>query len=488
MRNLIILIIHKKTLLIIFLLLVALVLTCTCNEQEVFTSTLGEIFGPLCFVNKKIFIDPGHGGEDPGCSDTRQKIFEEDINLRVGQLIHEILVKSGAEITMSRESDRDYVLPKEQRGNQTKKRSDLNFRLQMAEDLQADVFVSLHVNATQRGSYSGAEAFYNPADPYSLLLARSIQEHLRSIPNMTKRTAKPGDYYILKKTTMPSVIVEMGYLSNSRERELLVKADYQKAVALAISRGLADYFTDRAKDSEMPAALQVLATEKPKVAIVIDDVGTSYNKGVEEIFALQQYPLTLAIMPNMENTTEHSLRADRSGFEVLIHMPMEPENGNTSWLGPGAIKNRMSKEEINNNLNIAFGQIPNAVGMNNHMGSLITKNKEKMRLVMDFLHDKEMLFLDSRTNSASVCREAAQEAGVKYAKRDIFLDSRYDYASITKQIYKLAELARQNGYAIGIGHVGPQGLNTAKALADTLPILEEQGIELVFVSELLNDF
>ena len=443
-----------------------------------------KIFKPLSLVNKKIFIDPGHGGEDPGTNDPSQGIYEEDINLKVAQITRNILNKSGAEIILSRESDRDYVLPKAQRGNQTRKLSDLSFRIKMAEDSQAEVFVSLHVNATRKRSYSGAEAFYNPSNPYSVLLAQSIQKHLRNIPDMTKRIAKPGNYYILEKTSMPSVIVEMGFLSNSKEKELLVKKNYQEALALAICRGLVDYFNERTLGYESPAALQVLATAKPKVAIIIDDLGTSYNKGVEDMFALYKYPLTLAIMPNMDMTKQHAVRAEKSGIEVLIHMPMEPEKGKSGWLGPGAIKHTMSREEILNSLNKALEQIPNAVGMNNHMGSLITKKKVQMLPVMEFLREHEMFFVNSRTNGSTACKEAAKEIGVPYAERTLFLDNQYDYNSIRKEILKLAELARANGSAIGIGHVGPQGVNTAKALADTLPLLEEQGIELVFVSEL----
>ena len=331
MKKLIVLTIQKKTIIVASLLFVSLVKIFLCFEHQLITDTFGDTFNSSALANKKIFIDPGHGGEDPGCNDPRLGIYEKDINLIVGQLIREILKKTEAEIIMSRENDRDYVLPKDQRGNLTKKLSDLNIRIKMAEDAKADVFVSLHVNTTKKSSYSGAEAFYNPANPYSVLLAQNIQNHLRNIPNMTKRIAKPGDYYILNNTSMPSVIVEMGYLSNSKEKELLMKKSYQENLALAISRGLVDYFENLALEAETPAASQDLATVKPKVAIIIDDLGTSYNGGVEKIFELYKYPLSL----------------------------------------------------------------------------------------------------------------------------------------------------------VGIGHVGPQGLNTAKALADTLPLLEEQGIELVFVSELV---
>lgn len=485
MKKLMVVTVRKKYLIFVSLLLAATVMIYVYYEQQVIGAMFYELFSPLYIVDKKIFLDPGHGGEDPGCNDPFLGIYEEDINLQVSQILQNILDKTGAEIILSRDSDKDYVLPKDLRGNQTKKQCDLMARIKMAEDSKAEVFVSLHVNATRKKSYSGAEAFYNPANPYSLLLAQNIQNHLRNIPGMTKRIAKPGSYYLLKNTSMPSVIVEMGYLSNSKEKDLLIKENYQQALALAISRGLVDYFKERSIGVESTAALQALASGTPKVAIIIDDLGTTYNKGVEQIFALQKYPLTLAIMPNLDKTKEHAQRAEKAGFEVLIHMPMEPEHGPSSWLGPGAIKHTMNKEEVRNNLKTALEQLPNAVGMNNHMGSLITQKREMMLPIMEFLRDRQMFYINSRTNDKNVCREVADEIGVPYGERTHFLDDKYDYNSIKTEILRLSEYARKNGYAIGIGHVGPQGLNTAKALSDTLPILEEQGIELVFVSELV---
>jgi N-acetylmuramoyl-L-alanine amidase len=309
MRKLKVFIIQKKYLITVPLLLAAVLATYILYECHLAKASFGEIFGPLCIVNKKIFLDPGHGGEDPGCNDPRRGIYEEDINLNVAKKANDILIRTGAEIIMSRKSDKDFVQPKTLRGNLTKKKSDLLARIKMAGDSKADVFVSLHVNATRKKTYSGAETFYNPSDPYSELLAQYIQKYLRTIPDMTKRTAKPGSYYILNNTSMPSVIVEMGYLTNRKEEDLLIKDDYQQALALAISRGLVDYFKDCTLGNESTVLAQVAAVTKPKLAIIIDDLGTSYNKGVRNIFALHGYPLTIAIMPNLDKTKEHAEEA-----------------------------------------------------------------------------------------------------------------------------------------------------------------------------------
>lgn len=486
MRKRIIILMRKRYLFGLLSLLALIFLAGGYYKKLAIPPKVEEFFSPLSIVDKKIFLDPGHGGEDPGCNDPRLGIYEKDINLKAALKTRDILNQTGAQVIMSRESDRDYVLPKDQRGSQTKKLSDLTARINLSVDAKADIFVSLHVNSTRKRSYAGAEAFYNPDDPYSQLLAQDIQNHLRNIPGMTKRTAKPGNYHLLKNTPMPSVIVEMGCLSNSKEKQLLITESYQQELARAISCGLVDYFKDRSMTEESPAALQTLTFGKPKAAIIVDGLGTAYNQGLEQIFALRQYPFTLAIMPDLDMTKEHALQAEEAGFEVLIHLPMEPEQGISSWLGPEAIKHTMSKEEVRQNLDRALEQIPNAVGMNNHMGSLITQKREYMLPIMEFLRDQDMFYLDSRTNAQTVGRDAAREVGVTYAERTHFLDNNYDYNSIKQEILQMAEYARKNGSAIGICHVGSQGLNTAKALADTLPLLEEEGIEIVFVSDLIR--
>lgn len=249
----------------------------------------------------------------------------------------------------------------------------------------------------------------------------------------------------------------------------------------AITFGLIDYYRETARMS-----ISAINQFKPKVAIIIDDFGQPFNKGREEILALKEYPLTLAVMPNLEKTSEDALRAQECGFDVLIHMPMQPVNGKKSWLGPGVITKYMTSEQITKNLENALKQIPMAVGINNHMGSLVTQRKDLMLPVMKFLKENEMFYIDSRTTEKSVCDTVAKEIGVPFDKCNSFLDDKNDYASIKKEILKLGETARKGGYAIGIGHVGHQGLNTARALKDTLPILKSEGIELVYVSELIQ--
>jgi N-acetylmuramoyl-L-alanine amidase len=112
----------------------------------------------------------------------------------------------------------------------------------MAREVNADVFVSLHVNATATGLQSGAETFYHYQSESGKGLAELIQQELIKIPGMNRRITKPGDFYIIKNTSMPAIIVEVGYLSSVKEQKKLQQSWYQEQLARAIAKGIANYF------------------------------------------------------------------------------------------------------------------------------------------------------------------------------------------------------------------------------------------------------
>jgi N-acetylmuramoyl-L-alanine amidase len=188
-----------------------------------------------------VMLDPGHGGYDPGAI-TKQGVYEKAINLQIAQKVKEMLDPSGIEVFLTREEDIDYV-PDGIKGKTTKKQIDLNRRIDMAREVNADVFVSLHVNATATGLQSGAETFYHYQSESGNRLAELIQQELIKIPGMNRRIAKPGDFYIIKNTSMPAIIVEVGYLSSVKEQKKLQQSWYQEQLARAIAKGIANYFT-----------------------------------------------------------------------------------------------------------------------------------------------------------------------------------------------------------------------------------------------------
>lgn len=187
-----------------------------------------------------VMLDPGHGGYDPGAI-TNQGVYEKSINLQIAQKVKEMLGPSGIEVFLTREEDIDYV-PDGIKGKTTKKQIDLNYRIDMAREINADVFVSLHVNATASGQESGSETFYHSQSEYGKKLAELIQQELIKIPGMNRRIAKPGDFYIIKNTSMPAVIVEVGYLSSVKEQKKLQQSWYQEQLSRAIAKGIANFF------------------------------------------------------------------------------------------------------------------------------------------------------------------------------------------------------------------------------------------------------
>jgi N-acetylmuramoyl-L-alanine amidase len=187
-----------------------------------------------------VMLDPGHGGYDPGAVSS-QGVYEKSINLQIAQKVKEMLSPCGIEAFLTREEDIDYV-PAGVKGKITKKQIDLNRRIQMASEAKADVFVSLHVNATIEGRNSGAETFYHFKSKSGKELAELIQQELIKISGMNRRIAKPGDFYVINNTTMPAVIVEVGYLSSVKEQKKLQQSWYQEQLARAIAKGIAVYF------------------------------------------------------------------------------------------------------------------------------------------------------------------------------------------------------------------------------------------------------
>lgn len=187
-----------------------------------------------------VMLDPGHGGYDPGAT-TPQGVYEKSINLQIAQKIKAMLEPSRIKVFLTREEDVDYA-PDRVKGKNTKKQIDLDRRIDMANEAKADVFVSLHVNATATGQNSGAETFYHYKSESGKGLAVLIQQELIKIPGMNRRIAKPGDFYVIKNTSMPAVIVEMGYLSSKKEQKKLQQSWYQEQLSRAIAKGIANYF------------------------------------------------------------------------------------------------------------------------------------------------------------------------------------------------------------------------------------------------------
>jgi hypothetical protein len=166
----------------------------------------------------------------------------------------------------------------------------------------------------------------------------------------------------------------------------------------------------------------------------------------------------------------------------MLHLPMQASDGRP--LGPGGLHDGMSREEFAREVRVNLAAVPHVSGVNNHMGSLLTREPVAMRwLMQDLRCFYDLYFVDSRTDVRTVAREFAHEAGLANAKRDVFLDNEQNREYVRAQVRRLIGRARKQGTAIGIGHPYPE---TLAVLAEELPGLADQGIQLVPVSRLVE--
>lgn len=216
-----------------------------------------------------------------------------------------------------------------------------------------------------------------------------------------------------------------------------------------------------------------------KVAIIIDDIG--YQKADPLLIQLP-YALTFAVMPFAPQSQQMAELAARQQKEVMLHMPMEAVAQN-HLLGKGALRRQMSKTQVQQALHQALAQVPQAIGVNNHMGSLYTSLPQQMDWTMQVMAERGLYFIDSKTTARSAVLRATSAHRIKSRSRDIFLDNDKSQAAIDKQFNQLIRLAKQQGSAIAIGHPYPE---TYRYLKRNLTRLAAAGIELVPASQLLE--
>ncbi|WP_088227641.1 divergent polysaccharide deacetylase family protein [Desulfosporosinus sp. FKB] len=240
-------------------------------------------------------------------------------------------------------------------------------------------------------------------------------------------------------------------------------------------------FIRHASSSNHPISVEPVSGE---IAIVIDDFGID-NPGTKQMLELN-IPITAAIMPNLLYSKKEAELIHDLGYEIIIHMPIEAKNGRRDWLGPGALTTNLSPQELRTRLEESYKQISYAVGISNHMGSKGTENLQVVSAIVAMAKEHSLVVLDSKTTESTILAREAKNAGLAAGTRDIFLDNSADVNSIKKQIQLLISKAKISGKAIGIGHVGPQGPNTARAIKEMLPEIKAQGIKIVPLTKLLK--
>ncbi|MFQ6678193.1 MAG: divergent polysaccharide deacetylase family protein [Fidelibacterota bacterium] len=218
-----------------------------------------------------------------------------------------------------------------------------------------------------------------------------------------------------------------------------------------------------------------------KIAIIIDDFGYR-NDAVSDGFLNLDAHLTYAIIPGHKHSRAMAKTADSKGYEVMIHMPMGttiPSIGEEEY----RIKTSMTSREIEQRVEKVLLHLPEAIGMNNHQGSNATTDKRVMNVLGTVLKQNGKYFLDSRTTKNTQAEMIMRNLHVPTGRRHVFLDNDFDEDLIRLQLHELAEKAKKQGYAVGIGHAKKHTLNV---LQDEIPKLKEENLEFVFISEIVH--
>ena len=220
---------------------------------------------------------------------------------------------------------------------------------------------------------------------------------------------------------------------------------------------------------------------RPKVAIVIDDLGGE-NLISQEILRWN-IPLTLSILPFAPYSKSLALQAHQKGKEVILHLPMEPHGYPETKPGEGILLQEMDEKRLLHQLSKDLEAVPYIKGVSNHMGSRLMEDSGKLTIIMKELKRRGLFFLDSRTTPETVGLQTAKSIGLRATERSLFLDHSQDPREIKQQLEKLAQLSLEKGKAIGIGHPHP---STLESLKEMIPKMKKKGIDIVPLSSLVE--
>jgi len=196
----------------------------------------------LPLTGKIIVLDAGHGGMDGGAS--FESIQEKEISLAVTKKIQDFLQEQGALVLLTREDDSD-LASDGTKGIRNRKREDLQNRVKVINESEADLFLSIHLNAFPSRSSSGAQTFYTNRYLENKQVAEYIQQEIiRNLENTSRQPKTIQNIYLMTNVTKPGALVEVGFISNVAERKNLIQKSYQEKIAAAVYKGILRYFTE----------------------------------------------------------------------------------------------------------------------------------------------------------------------------------------------------------------------------------------------------
>ncbi len=225
---------------------------------------------------------------------------------------------------------------------------------------------------------------------------------------------------------------------------------------------------------------QPVFAEQPTISIIIDDIGYRLQDDLHSLTL--PGPVAYAILPHAPHTEKMSRLVSKLHKEILLHQPMQAMNKN-EYLGPGALTLNMSHEEFLQTLNINISAVENLVGINNHMGSLLTRHPGHMQWLMETMKKNGQFYVDSLTSKDSVASRLAKENNIPYLTRDVFLDNKLDEKYIRSQFMELVKVAKRKGSALGIGHPHPA---TIAVLSRVLIDVQKYGVKFISLKSLIK--
>ena len=227
---------------------------------------------------------------------------------------------------------------------------------------------------------------------------------------------------------------------------------------------------------------QTYAETRPRIAIIIDDLG--YQLGAGRRALALPGPIAFAVLPETPYGRRLAMLANEAGREVLLHLPLEAVN-HEGPAEPGGITLDMSRGAFRATFADAIATVPFAVGVSSHRGSLLTRHPGHMAWLMEEIRAREdLFFIDSYTTHESIALQVAREEGVSATRRDVFLDHERTVEAVSREFERLKKKARRKGHAVAIGHPFPE---TLEVLEQQLPLLEDEGFELVTIGELIRE-
>lgn len=190
----------------------------------------------LSLLGKVIYLDPGHGGVDPGA--VYKDIEEADINLKIAQKTAKLLEQYGAIVYLTRYGDYDLSVP----NTINRKRSDLSRRGNIINRSNCDLYLSIHLNAESSSTWKGAQMFYDNVNPNNEIIAKIFQEEFKNNLNTKREYKQKENLYLSRRIERPGILIEAGFITNPNERYLLTTEAYQQKIAATILEATIKYF------------------------------------------------------------------------------------------------------------------------------------------------------------------------------------------------------------------------------------------------------